>query len=351
MQRIVLTGGGTAGHVMPNLALVDDLKSKGFEILYIGGKGIEKTLAINSGLRYQEIATGKLRRYFSWANFADAFRVVWGTFEAFWILLRFRPRIVFSKGGFVSVPVALAARILGIPLITHEADLTPGLATRLIQPFAKVILYSFEETARYLPASKSKHSGLPIRRDLLNGSAENGRRFCGFEKSSRQTLLIMGGSLGAGPINDVVFSCIDALTKDFDVIHLCGPGKKSSIQNPHYRAFEFLKDELKDVLALADLVVSRAGANAIFELLALKKPMLLIPFVQGSRGDQVDNAKSFVKKGFAHLLEEKDLNRDSLLAAIFRLRDDSSQLKTQQERAFGEEALQVVLRTILEVAS
>ena len=322
MKKIILTGGGTAGHVTPNLALLPKLKELNYEILYIGGRnGMEQGMAEQAGLNYRGISTGKLRRYFDLKNFTDPFRVVKGLFDAKHIIREFKPDVVFSKGGFVAVPVTIAAWMSGVPVIAHESDMTPGLANKIAAPFAKRICCNFPETVELLPHSKAVLTGSPIREDLLKGHRAEGLKLLGFD-GSKPVLLIIGGSLGAQHVNAAVRSVLDSLLADFDIIHICGKGNvdENRQNTAGYRQFEFVADELKDLFAAADICISRAGANAICELLALKKPSLLIPLpAAASRGDQILNAASFDKQGFSMVLKEEDMNDASLLKCVHEL--------------------------------
>ena len=301
MKKIVLTGGGTAGHVTPNIALLPKLRELGYEIHYIGSyDGIEKKLIADFDIPYYGISTGKLRRYFDVKNFTDPFRVVKGFSEAKKILKQIKPDIVFSKGGFVSVPVVRAAASLKIPCIIHESDMTPGLANKLCIPVATKVCCNFPETLQNLPADKAVLTGSPIRGELTKGNKIAGLDLCGFS-ANQPVIMVIGGSLGAANVNKAVRDALPALLKDFQVVHLCGQGKVDNLllNTKGYKQFEYVKAELKDLFAMADVVISRAGANAICELLALKKPNLLIPLVSGSRGDQILNAKSFEAQGFS----------------------------------------------------
>ncbi|WP_374937747.1 undecaprenyldiphospho-muramoylpentapeptide beta-N-acetylglucosaminyltransferase [Pseudanabaena sp. BC1403] len=319
--RIVLTGGGTAGHVSPNLALTASLESDGWEIVYIGSNhGIEKQLVAETGIPYYGISSGKLRRYFSWQNFIDPFKVIKGIFDAYFAIAKIKPKVVFSKGGFVTVPVIFASWLQRIPVIIHESDFSSGLANRLSIPFATKVCVTFPETAKHLAkyAAKIKHTGLPIRPDILRGNIEKGREFCGFNADS-PVLFVVGGSTGSAKINQAVRSVLDVLTQNYQVVHACGRGNLDSNLkgNQRYQQFEYLGTELADILAIADLVVSRSGANAVFEFLTLRKPNLLIPLSKlSSRGDQILNAKSFQARGYSAVLFEEDLTSESLLAAI-----------------------------------
>lgn len=314
MKKIVLTGGGTAGHVTPNIALLPALQREGFTVYYIGGKGIEQSLITEKKVPFYCISTGKLRRYFDLKNLTDLFRIAAGFFQSLFILIRIRPAVVFSKGGFVSVPVVWAAALLRIPVIIHESDITPGLANRLSIPFAKKICYSFEETADYLPKNKRMNTGLPIRQELLDGSKEKGLELCRFTRN-KPVLLIIGGSQGSVTINTVIRELLPQLLQSYNICHLCGKGNLgNTVEN--YVQFEYVKDELAHLLWAADLVISRSGATTLFELLALQKPSLLIPLGAGSRGDQVLNARSFQKMGFSNVLIQDELTQATLIESV-----------------------------------
>lgn len=334
-KKIILTGGGTAGHVTPNIALFPGLKEKGYEISYIGSyQGIEKKLITDFGIPYYGISSGKLRRYMDLKNFTDPFRVIKGYFDARKILRRVRPDVVFSKGGFVTVPVVLAAKHMKIPVILHESDITPGLANKICIPSAAKICCNFPETIKHLPEGKAVLTGSPIRAELLSGDPEKAMGFCGFQEK-KPVLLIIGGSLGAVVINETVRTLLPALLNDFNIIHLCGKGNLSEQHTgmPGYVQYEYIKEELADLFALADIVISRAGANAICELSALAKPNLLIPLAaNASRGDQILNAASFERQGFSMVLKQEDLTPDSLLSSVYQLYEDRDRYrKTMQE--------------------
>lgn len=314
-----MTGGGTAGHVTPNIALFPRLKELGYEIFYIGSyQGIEKTLIQEQGITYYGISSGKLRRYLDLKNISDPARVVKGYFQARKLLRQIKPNIVFSKGGFVSVPVILAAKHLKIPTIIHESDLTPGLANKIAIPAASRVCCNFPETLKHLPEGKAVLSGSPIRKELLEGSSRRALAFTGLS-GNKPVLLIVGGSSGSRFINETVRRILPELQKTYDIIHLCGKGNLDISLNsfPGYVQYEYINKELNDLLALADIVISRAGANAICELLALKKPNILIPLpASASRGDQILNANSFQKQGFSYVLDEDTLTDSQLLTAI-----------------------------------
>lgn len=325
MKHIVLTGGGTAGHVTPNIAMLPALKEAGYQISYIGSyEGIERRLIEELNIPYYGISSGKLRRYFDVKNFTDPFRVLKGFGEAKKLLKQLKPDVVFSKGGFVTVPVVIAAKKCKIPAIIHESDMTPGLANRLCLSSASKICCNFPETVNNLPKNKALLTGTPIRQELLQGDKEAGRQFCGFT-DQKPVLMVIGGSLGAASVNQHIRSILPELLQDFQVIHLCGKGKTDeSLKNTAgYIQFEYIKQELADLFALSDIVISRAGANAICEISALRKPNLLIPLsANASRGDQILNARSFERQGYSMVLEEEEITDEKLLSSIRQLYTD-----------------------------
>lgn len=322
MKRIVLTGGGTAGHVTPNIALIPKLKSLGYDIHYIGSyEGIERKLIEDFRIPYYGISTGKLRRYFDLKNFSDPFRVIKGFAEAKRVLKALKPDVVFSKGGFVSVPVVRAAAALKIPCIIHESDMTPGLANSLCIPVAQKVCCNFPETLQNLPAEKAVLTGSPIREELTKGSKQKGLDMCGFN-NGKPVIMVIGGSLGAAGVNKLVREALPQLLEDFQIVHVCGKEKIDNLllNKNGYKQFEYVKEDLKDLFAMADIVISRAGANAICELLALRKPSLLIPLpASSSRGDQILNAKSFESQGFAMVADEDYLTAVTLTEKVHEL--------------------------------
>lgn len=322
MKKIVLTGGGTAGHVTPNIALLPRLEELGYEVHYIGSyDGIEKRLIQDFDVPYYGISTGKLRRYFDPKNFTDPFRVLKGFGEAKKILKELKPDVVFSKGGFVSVPVVRAAAALRIPCVIHESDMTPGLANKLCIPVATKVCCNFPETLKALPEGKAVLTGSPIRKELTQGNRIAALDLCGFT-ANKPVIMVVGGSSGAAAVNQVVRQALPKLLQDFQVVHLCGKDKIDNLllNVPGYKQFEYLKGELKDIFALADLVISRAGANAICEILALHKPNILIPLpASSSRGDQILNARSFETQGFSMVLDEDYLTENLLIEKVQEL--------------------------------
>ena len=352
MKRIVLTGGGTAGHVTPNIALTDELRAKGFEIFYIGSKdGIEKQLIENLGIPYYGISSGKLRRYFSWKNFTDPFRVLAGCRQAKKLMKELKPDICFSKGGFVSVPVVRAAAKCKIPVVSHESDMTPGLANRLSMRYATKICCNFPETLPKL-GDKGIHTGTPIRRELFTGSKQAGLEFVGFP-DDKPVILVVGGSTGAVRVNEAVRKILPELLKEFRVVHLCGKGKTDPAYNgtDGYVQIEYCDKEMKDLFAAADIVISRAGANAICELLALRKPNLLIPLSkEASRGDQILNAESFEKQGFSMVMQEEDITEESLLAAVKELYAKRDSFIDTMMHSHSADATAVIVKLLCELS-
>ena len=354
MKKIILTGGGSAGHVTPNLALIPGLKELGYEIKYIGSlDGIEKQIIEDAGIDYVGIHTGKLRRYFSWKNFTDPFRVQKGYKETKKIVKEWKPDVVFSKGGFVSVPVVRAAARKKVPVITHESDMTPGLANKLNTAWVKKICCNFPETLNYLPKDKGLLTGCPIRTELKTGTATAGRVFTGLT-AVKPVILFIGGSLGSQHINEVAREILPQLLEKYQVVHICGKGNIDEHRTdiPGYVQYEYASEELKDIFAMADIVVSRAGANAICELLELRKPNLLIPLsAAASRGDQILNAESFKKQGFSAVLPGEELTGVRLLSEIEALYQNRTKYVEAMEKADQGDAVGKILRLIEEAAN
>lgn len=354
MKRIILTGGGTAGHVTPNIALIPKLRELGYDIQYIGSyNGIEKELIEPFGIPYHGISSGKLRRYFSLQNFTDPFRVLKGLSEAKKLIRELKPDIIFSKGGFVSVPVVLAGKKNKVPVIIHESDMTPGLANKLAIPSATKICCNFPETMNYLPAEKAVLTGSPIRQELLTGNRITALDLCGFT-ADKPVILVIGGSLGSVAVNTAVRDALPELLKTFQIIHLCGKGKvdDSLKEIKGYCQFEYIKNELRDLFALADVVISRAGANAICELLALRKPNLLIPLsARASRGDQILNAHSFERQGFSLVIEEEQLTNATLLDAVHNLYENREQFINAMHNSGQQDPIATIIGLIEEAAT
>ena len=327
-KRIVLTGGGTAGHVTPHLSLIPRLKEMGYEIHYIGANGIEKQMIARiPDIRYHEVKSGKLRRYFSWQNFIDPFKVIWGAVQSVAAIAKIKPDVCFSKGGFVSVPVVIGAWLCRVPTVCHESDLTPGLANRICTKFAKKVCTTFAECAKAIGA-KGVHTGTPLRPELFKGSRAAGLALAGFD-GSKPVLLMTGGSLGAQSVNKCLREALPELLPHMDVLHLCGKGNldESLKDLKGYCQKEFLSEEMPDALAVADIVLSRAGSNTLSELLALQKPMLLVPYPLGaSRGDQIQNAKSYAAQGLARVLMQEDMTAQSMTDGLLKLLEEKDTL-------------------------
>ena len=317
MKRLVVTGGGTAGHVVPALPIIRAFVDEGVRVDFIGsGSDFERALIAPFPVTYHAIAAGKLRRYFSLENLTDAFKVLLGMIQALWLIGRLRPDVVFSKGGFVSFPAVFAAWCWRIPVVAHESDLTPGLANRLAMPFVRSLCVIFPATQPDGSTGELVYTGTPVRSELLNGSAEKGLAGIG-ASGDKPVLVVTGGSLGADRINAVVREALPALVHRAVVVHVCGPGKVVPVEQADYHPFEYVGAEWGDLLAAATVVVSRAGANTLYELLCLGKPNLLIPLSRrASRGDQIENAAWAALQGFSHVLEEEALTPESLLAAV-----------------------------------
>lgn len=354
MKRIILTGGGTAGHVTPNIALIPKLKDLGYDIQYIGSyNGIEKELIEPFGIPYHGISSGKLRRYFSVQNFTDPFRVVKGFSEARKLIKDLKPDVIFSKGGFVSVPVVLAGKRCKVPVIIHESDMTPGLANKIAIPSAVKVCCNFPETLDSLPKGKAVLTGSPIRQELLSGNKIAAMDMCGFT-ADKPVILVIGGSLGSVIVNNAVRKSLPRLLEKFQIIHLCGKGKTDDSLNDTkgYCQFEYIRDELRDIFALADIVISRAGANAICELLALRKPNLLIPLsAKASRGDQILNARSFERQGFSMVIEEEDLTEDSLVSSVLDLYENRGSYIDAMRNSDQQDSIDTIISLIEESAS
>ncbi len=350
MRTIVLTGGGTAGHVTPNLAIIPKLKALGYAIEYIGTKeGMEREIIAGTEIPYHIISAGKLRRYFSVKNFIDPFKIIAGFMKAERILRRIKPAAVFSKGGYVGVPVVVAAHRLGIPVVLHESDYTPGLANRYCIPRASKVCVAFETTLAHIPEGKGVYTGLPIREELLRGDRQKGLEFCGFS-GRKPVLLLMGGSLGAKSINDVFDNRMPELVKTFDIVHIRGKQNLLSSMLPiGYRQFEYVGKQLADIYAATDIMLSRAGATAVFEILALSIPALLIPLPKASsRGDQIQNAQYFEDKGFSYVLEQEYMTERTLVDGINTLYENKEKLRETMKKQEAGDAADNVVKVILD---
>lgn len=332
VQHVLVVGGGTAGHVLPAIPVMQLLQQQGHRLSFVGTySGLEQSLLADLPLQYHAIATGKLRRYWSWQNLSDVFRIILGLLQSLWLLLRDRPHVVFSKGGFVSFPLVFAAWLLRIPVIAHESDLSPGLANRLVLPFVRTICISFAETSAALAGTKARvvHSGTPIRADILNGDAQRGRTMLGIS-ADKPLLVVTGGSLGADDLNQVIREAAPQLTADYVVLHVCGAGKTVALDQADYHQVEYVDEGWGDMLAAAQIVISRAGANALFELLALRKLNLLVPLPKAmSRGDQLENAAFAEQQGYSVVVQQEALNPATLQQALTTLRADQASYQQQ----------------------
>ena len=345
-KKICLVGGGSAGHVFPALAISSRLLENGWEIEFIGSRsGLERRLLANSALTVREIFSGKLRRYWSFRNFSDVFLVIIGFLQSLFLLWRFRPDVLFSKGGFVSVPVVFAAALLRIPTIAHESDYSPGLANRLAAPFLKAFCVTFSETRLNWFRNRLVHTGNPVRTEFLSADPKRGKAFIG--KNAGNILLILGGSQGSETINKIVRESLEELSHHFLVVHICGPGKKVGSNLENYVQFEFVRKEMADLLAAADLVVSRAGSNSLFEIIAMKKPNILIPLgLSSSRGDQILNARYAKEKGWSAVITEESLTSETFLQELLLLKENSN---VYLENLSGFEPKESVERIITEI--
>jgi UDP-N-acetylglucosamine--N-acetylmuramyl-(pentapeptide) pyrophosphoryl-undecaprenol N-acetylglucosamine transferase len=351
MKVIVLTGGGSSGHVTPNIALIPGLIQLGYNIHYIGSKnGIEKQLIEKEGVLYHSINAGKLRRYFDLKNITDLFKIFDGLRQALSVFKKLKPDIVFSKGGFVSCPVVWAAWLRNVPVVIHESDITPGLANKLSMPFAKKVCFTFSESVHHIPKDKGILTGLPIREKVLNGEKNTGRRICGFT-DAKPVLMVIGGSLGSENINKVTRNALHALLKDFQICHICGKGNINiDLEGVEgYKQFEYVNEEQPHIFSLADIIISRAGATTLFEILALRKPNLLIPLSKNaSRGDQLLNAQSFEKQGFSRILAEEYLSVEALVSnvhEVFKNRDELSNNMVMSNVGVGTDSILDVLQS------
>lgn len=344
MKKIVFVGGGTGGHIFPGLAVVSELKkNQDIECIWIGNsKGIDKSLVEHDNIQFYGIPSGKLRRYFSFQNFLDVFKIIFSVFYSFCILLKIKPNLIFSKGGFVSVPPCIAAYFLKIPIITHECDYSPGLATKINARFASKIFVSYNETQDFFkPKYKNKIlvTGNPIRDFFYNGDRNKAQSFLNFKDQKKPILLILGGSLGAQQINELVKSCLPSLIAYFNIVHQTGDhyiDQTKVFEDPliqeGYKVFPFIREEIADVLTASSLVLSRAGANSVWECAAVGKPMILVPLMKGnSRGDQYENASYFANKGAAFMLAGSEASPENLLKLIDEISKNPSILSSMAQ--------------------
>lgn len=357
-KYIVFTGGGSAGHVTPNIAVIQKCINAGWKVAYIGtDKGIEKTIVSKLLIPFYGISSGKLRRYFSWHNFIDPFKILFAIAQSYFLLKKIKPALVFSKGGFVAFPVVFAAWLNRIPIVAHESDFTLGLANRLCLPFVSKICITFAEGKEiFKQQDKVVVTGAPLREALFSGIPQRGKAYCGF-RDEKPILMITGGGSGSVLINQTVRAILPELLTDFNVIHICGEDKTSMDYDniAGYQQFTYVNDEWPDLMAAADLVISRSGSNSVYELLALKKPHIFIPLSKhASRGDQIDNANFCAERGLSYVLKEALLNQKSLLAAIHTVHKQRAQI-TQKLQDFsvqsGTGAIFAVFLSVLGISS
>ncbi|MBO5884724.1 MAG: undecaprenyldiphospho-muramoylpentapeptide beta-N-acetylglucosaminyltransferase [Clostridia bacterium] len=311
-KSIVLTGGGTAGHIMPNIALLDKLKENFENIYYIGTNGMEKEICNKNDINFYEISAPKFVRKLSFKTLSIPFKLIKSIHQCKQILKQIKPDVIFSKGGYVSIPVCIAGKKLNIPVISHESDLSIGLANKIILKYSNVLCTSFKETANY--NKKCVYTGSPIRQDIFNGNKKNVLEKFNYDKN-KPTILFIGGSLGSTAINNIVYENIDKLASIYNVLHISGKHGKPLTHNGYYQVS--FSDKIQDFFAACDICISRSGANTIFELASLQKLMLLIPLPKGnSRGDQVENALNFKNNNLANVLMQEDLDINNLLKQI-----------------------------------
>lgn len=310
MKTIVLTGGGTAGHCLPNIALLPYLKKYFDNIVYIGGDGIEKTIATEHNLTYYQIPTVKLQRKFTFKNFAVPFKLLKNIITTKKLLKSISPSVIFSKGGYVSLPVILAGNSLSIPCVTHESDLTIGLSNKIMAKKCEYVFTSFESTAKALP--NGVFVGSPIRNSLFYQDKQSALKRFNLS-GNKPVILVTGGSSGSLAINLALDKALDKLLEKYDIIHLCGKGKQKRPSKTGYTCLEYL-NQMEMAFCASDVVVTRGGSNALFELIALSKPMLVIPLPKdNSRGDQIQNAKYFEERGLCKVLLQENLTSNSLI--------------------------------------
>ncbi|OFI06531.1 UDP-N-acetylglucosamine transferase [Clostridium acetireducens DSM 10703] len=349
MKKIIMTGGGSAGHVTPNLALIPKLKEMKYEIQYIGTEnGIERKIIEEEKIKYHIIESGKLRRYIDIKNLTDPFKVVKGIFQAYKIIKKEKPNIIFSKGGFVSVPVVIAGYLNKVPVIAHESDITPGLANKISTPFCTNVCVTFPECTENINKNKAVLTGTPIREELFKGSKIKCLEICNF-KGDKPILLVIGGSLGSKFINDIIRQSLKELLAKYDIIHICGKNNlDNSLKNEiGYKQFEYVKEELPHFMNGADFVISRAGANVIFELIALKKPNILIPLSKkSSRGDQILNANSFKKNGYSLVIEEEELSKNIIIEKLNYLYNNRNKYIKSMEKSSLKNAVDLIVNLI-----
>jgi len=310
---VLITGGGTGGHVIPNIPIIKELQKRNIKVVYVGSRGgMESELV--KGVEFYSIESGKFRRYLTFKNLLSPVKVCIGFLQVLKLIKKIKPGVIFSKGGYVSFPVVCAGWANGVPVVIHESDITPGLANKLALPFATKFCYSFLETKKFLPLKKSIWTGVPVREEIYKPTSS----YSGKINKTKPTILVIGGSSGARVLNNIVRASLEKLVKKFQVIHICGKGGVvEGLSFSNYIQFEYLHDEFPYFLNLCDLVVSRAGATILYEILATKKPNLLVPLPKrASRGDQLLNASLFKKRGLSYVIEEENLTPETLIKGV-----------------------------------
>ena len=319
MKTVLVVGGGSAGHVLPTIPIITKLKDSGYKVCFIGSRsGMEERLLVGVCIDFFSIPTGKLRRYFSFQNVLDFFGFCFGVLYSLFIISRIKPSVIFSKGGFVSLPVVLAGWLLRVPILAHESDRTPGLANRISMPFLSTYCTSFPSKEDLNTKFRHVHTGSPVRAEMLLGDRARGKEMLNYV-DEKPILIVTGGSQGSEFINQNVRAVLEELLERFNVLHICGQGNLLPINKNGYKQIEYVSKNWGHMLAAADLVVSRAGANALFELLALRKVCIYIPLSKTwSRGDQIDNSQYVVENNFGKVLDEDALTSSSFLEEILK---------------------------------
>jgi len=352
-KHIVFTGGGTLGHVMPNLPLIEHYQQEGWDVSYIGSKKGEEREKIEAlGIRYYAIRTGKLRRYFDWQNFLDIFNVVMAIVQSFFILLKIRPNVVFSKGGYVALPPVVGAWLMRVPIVIHESDMTPGLTTKLSKRFAKKVCVSFQNAAKYFEKSKVTWTGLPVRNLVFEANRARGLEVSGFD-GTRPILLTFGGSLGAEFLNTMVREQVkNGKLSAYDVINICGREKlDQSMKFDNYVQFESLADDFLHIMQAADLVITRGGATSLFELLAMQKIHVIVPLSKrASRGDQIHNARYFSELGVSSFIEEEEYTWEAMEQLMTTTLANKNNILDKIEQLEFANATQKVINVIQQAA-
>lgn len=327
-KKVFFTGGGTGGHVYPALAIIEELNKNGkYDISWIGSKnGMEYNIITNYGIKFHSIPSGKLRRYFSFLNFIDLFKIIAGFIKSFFILIKYRPDIIFSKGGYVTVPPIIISKILKIKSVTHESDMSPGLATKINSKFVNKILLPYEETKKYFKTElhdKLITTGNPIRKEFFSTDKINGRKIMGFT-NNRPVILVLGGSLGAKEVNDLILDAKDLLINDYNIYHQMGDNKFVETDTDSYKTTPFIREHMADIISASDIIISRAGASAVWEFATVGIPAIFIPLTVGSRGDQMLNARYSEKRGISLVLTGGEINADCLNRSINKLNSNKA---------------------------